>query len=148
MFGSSAARRLTTQFAKPDEVEGIFRLILHSGSQPQHLGRIAFLDREDDEILLDPYAPEFDFSQIPHLPAEKALDRAADFVTNHSVFQRMSLSKIIDHDGAVVGFEVRPIYLLHAYGTEDVLDVSYRKKDNKVIISIHLNPQVERLLRT
>ena len=148
MFGSSGSSRLSLQFASPDEVEGSFRLILHSGSQPQHLGRIAFLDREDDDIVLDPYAPDFDFKVIPHLSADEALDRAADFVTNHSLFQRMQLSKILDEGDSVVGFEVKPAYFAHVYGTTDVLDVTYRKKDNKVIIRIHLNPQVERQLAT
>ena len=148
MFGLSGLPRLTLQFASPDEVEGTFRLILHSGSQPQHLGRIAFLDRDDDDLIFEPYAPDFDFTVIPHLSADEALDRAADFVTNHSVFQRMSLAKILDEDNTVVGFEVRPLYLAHAFGTDEVLEVTYRKKDKKVIIRIHLNPHVERQLRT
>lgn len=141
------AGNLKTMFAKAEEVQGTFRLLLFWGAFPQQLGRIAFLDCAGDGIEFIPYAPEDEYRVVPDVTPQEALEQAGDFVSIHPDFQHISLAKVLDTDGTILGFEVCPHYSMTAFGTSDVLDVSYRKKDGSVAIFVHLQSGVERQLR-
>ncbi len=121
-------------------------LILYSGPWPGAVGRVAFLDREDDRIIMRPYAPDFDFKIFSGLSASEALSRAESFVSAHSSFHRSKISKITDDYERVIGYEIRPIFLLTTFGSEDILDIGYRQRDNLVDIYVRLDPRVERML--
>jgi len=49
----------------------------------------------------------------------------------------------MDETGMVIGFELRPLYLPFVYGTSDVLDIDYRSRGEKVIVTIRLKPFLE-----
>lgn len=137
---------LKTAYAETFEIRGSFRLILFSGSFPQQLGRIAFLDGEGDDIEFVPDAPDYDFGVVSGLSPQDALAQAESFVSLHPDFRRSSLAKVLAADGTILGFEVRPLYVQSSFGTSDVLDVSYRKKNERIMISVHLQMTVERQL--
>lgn len=137
---------LKTDFAERSEVRGSYRLILFSGSFPQHLGRIAFLDCAGDGVEFIPYAADDEFRTVSGLAPADALAQAEAFVSHHPDFRRASLAKVLAEDGTILGFEVRPLYSQSAFGATDVLDVSYRRKGGSIIITVHLQDAVERQL--
>ncbi len=137
---------LKTELANAEHVQGIFTLILYSGPWPQQIANVAFLDREDDRITCDPYAPDFDYKILKGIPAKEAIARAEAFVSTHSSFHRSQLACIRDEYERVLGFEMRPLYYPTTYGTSDMLSLDYNLEDNKIIIHIRLNPEVERML--
>lgn len=137
---------LKTEGAKIDEVTGIFTLILYGSRHSNDIETIAILDKEGDGYTFEPYAPEFNYKVKRGVPAREALVEAEMFVSWHNSFRRSVLSKIIDDRGDTIGFELRPLYLPTSFGVSDVLDVYYRIKNSKVIVTIKLIPSVEKML--
>ena len=133
---------LKTETAGAGEVRGTFTLILYSGSHSGSIETIAFLDKEDDLYTLEPFAPEFAYRIVKGVPAREALERAEGFIRLNSSFIGSRLSTIMDDRDCVVGFELRPLYQPLTYGISDVLNVQYRMKDRRVIVSVSLKPSV------
>jgi len=137
---------LKTELANSEQVQGNFTLILYSGPWPERIANVAFLDREDDRLTFDLYAPDFDYKILKGIPAKEAIARAEAFVSTHSSFHHSQLACIRDEYERVVGFEMRPLYYPITYGTSDVLFIDYSLRDNKIIIHIRINPDVEQML--
>lgn len=137
---------MKTEGVKEIDSRNTYSLILYTGPWPGSIGSVAFLDREDDRITLEPYAPGFAFKVIKGLQAEEALTRAESFISGHSSFRRSRLARIVDDYDRVIGYEIRPLYLQTTFGSEDILDISYRQSDNRVDIHVRLDPHVEQLL--
>jgi hypothetical protein len=55
------------------------------------------------------------------------------------------LSSIVEDKAGNIGYEVRPLYLPFTYGTDDLLDITYGEKGNKVVVTIRLKPSIENL---
>jgi hypothetical protein len=138
-------KALRTEEAKPDEINGTFTLILYGGSYLDDLETIAMLDAEGDQYVLDPFAPDFDYRMKKSMPAPEAFKEAEKFVNFHPSFRRSQLSRIVDNEGKVIGFEVRPLYRPIAFGVNDVLDVNYwLKEKGRVKVTIRLIPSVDK----
>jgi hypothetical protein len=138
---------LKTEDAKVQEVTGGFTLILYGGRYLDDIETIAILDREGDKYIFEPYAPEYNYKIKKGVPAREALAEAEKFVSWHSSFRRAQLGKIIDDQGDIIGFEMRPLYFPLTFGVSDVRDVDYWLKDSKVIVKIKLIPSVEMMFR-
>lgn len=136
-----------TQAARADEVIGAYTLILYGSRHAGDVETVAFLDKEGDQYTFEPYAPAFDYQVVKGVPAKEALARAQRFVSWHHSFIRSQLSGIVDATGAVIGYEMRPLYQPFTFGAQDVLDISYRISDNRVIIWVKLLPTVERRIQ-
>jgi len=132
--------------AKPEDVRGIFTLILYGGKYLDDLETVAILDLEGDRYTFEPYAPGYDYKIKGGIPAKEALEEAEKFVSFHSSFRRTILGKILDKEGNTIGYEVRPLYYPTTFGVSDVLDVDYFIRDGKVISYIRLKPAVEKQL--
>jgi len=138
-------RSLRTEEAKPEEMKGSFTLILYGGSYLDDLETIALLDFEGDPYVLEPFAPDFDYRMQKRVPAREAFKEAEKFVNFHPSFWRSQLSGIVDKEGKVIGYEVRPLYRPFAFGISDVLDVNYRLKEKgRVKVTIRLIPSLEK----
>ena len=138
---------LNTEWVNIVDVTGTFTLILHGGNYFNDVHTIAFLDLEGDQYTFEPYAPEFEYRLVKGLSAKEALDKAQHFVsTIDNCFWRSQLSRVLDQNSKTIGYELKPFYNPLCYGLSDVLDVSYRNKDGKVVIRIRLNPVVEKQL--
>lgn len=125
------------------DITGNFTLILYGANHSDDLETIAILDKEGDEYEFEPYAPEFAYKTKKHLPAQEALAEAGKFVSWHHSFQDFRLSKLLDKNGSVTGYEVRPLYYPFDFGLSDVLDVDYITKGSKIIVRIRLSKSVE-----
>jgi hypothetical protein len=150
MNGSSAdcyafEKALRTEEASPDAIKGTFTLILYGGNYLDDLETIALLDAEGDQYALDPFAPDFDYRMKKGMPAPEAFKEAEKFVNFHPSFWRSQLSRIVDNEGKVIGYEVRPLYRPIAFGVSDVLDVNYWiKEKGRVKVTIRLIPSIDK----
>ena len=140
-LGSCAGgKQLRTELAQDSEITGSYTLILYGTRNTYELKTIAFLDREGDGYELVPYAPEYDYKVIKNLPASEALKKAQDYVKWPRDYRSSQLRKILDDQGSVIGYEVRPLYDPLTYGISNVLVVYYLIQEGgrvKVIIRLH-----------
>jgi hypothetical protein len=138
-------KRIQTESLKAGDTSGVFDLILYGGNYGDDLETAAFLDRQGDGFYFDIYAPEFNYRTIKGLTFEEGLDKAREFVSQNTSFHQFKLTSIVYDKSLVIGYEVRPLYLPYAYGTDDVLDIWYAAKGNKVVVTVRLKPSVERM---
>ena len=127
-------------------IQGTFTLILYGANHSNDLETIAILDREGDGYDFEPFAPEFVYRIKKNLPANEALSEAEKFVGWHHSFRSAIISKIRDENGSLLGYEVRPLYYPLDFGSSDILDVTYFKSGNKIIVKIKLIEPVEKIL--
>jgi len=137
------ALRTDSSFISGD-VQGTYTLILYGSNYSDDLETAAFLDKEGDRYTLEPYAPEFAFRGKKGLTAERALREASEFIRSHAEFNREQVRSIKDEKGEIIGYELRPLYLPLTFGTDDVLDIDYWLKDNRVLVFIKLKPSLEK----
>jgi len=148
-LGSCAGgKQLRTELALDSEITGSYTIILFGTRNAYELKTIAFLDREGDGYELVPYAPEYDYKVIKNLPATEALNKALDYVKWPRDYRSSQLRKILNDQGSVIGYEVRPLYDPLAYGISNVLVVQYWVKEGgKVKVTISLHPTAREYLR-
>lgn len=143
----AAGTRLDTGQAISPDAAGIYTLILYGGRFSADIETVVFLDREGDDYIFEPYTPKFNYKVERGLSIEEALTKADEFVGRHTDFRRPLTRKVLNEKGEAIGYEVRPLYLPYAFGTDDVMDIDYRLKDGKVTVFIRLIPSVEKILR-
>ena len=142
----AGAKPLKTETADAVEIKGTFTVIFYGGAYADDLETVAILDNEGDQYTFEPFAPDFDYVIKKGLSAGEALKATEKFVTFHPSFWRTQLIKIIDPEGNIIGFELKPLYVPFIYGTSDVLDIYYwLKKGGKIKVTIRLNPSLEKL---
>jgi hypothetical protein len=81
------------------------------------------------------------------MAATEALAAAKEFVSCNTAFRRAQLSGIIAPNGEILGYEVRPLYDPFTFGFSDVLYTYYWMNGDKVVITIKLDPSIERMLQ-
>ncbi len=138
--------RLNTQ-GYNSAVTGTYNVIFYGCNYFNDLQTIAFLDRADDRVTFEPFAPAFDYRVKKGVAANEALAEANHFVNCNTSFRNAQLSSIIAPNGDILGYEVRPLYHPFTYGVADVLYTDYRLKGDRVIITIRLVPWVEKMLQ-
>jgi hypothetical protein len=142
----AGAKPLKTETADPVEIKGTFAVIFYGGAYADDLETVAILDNEGDQYTFEPFAPDFDYVTKKGLSAGEALAAAGKFIRFHPSFWRTQLIKIIDPEGNIIGFELKPLYFPFVYGTSDVLDIYYwLKKEGKIKVTIKLKPSLEKL---
>jgi hypothetical protein len=139
--------RLNTHGAQDSEVTGRYRVIFYGCNFLNDLETIAFLDKEEDKYIFDPYAPEFNYRVKAGLDGPTSLAAAEHFLNCNASYVRTQLRRIIGPDNDIVGYELRPLYAPFTYGFDDVLETDYVIRGDKVVIYIRLVPSVERRLR-
>ncbi len=123
---------------------GTYRLILYGGNYLADLQTLAILDLEGDGFVIEPYAPEFDYTEKSAMSLEDALRYGESFVKGLPSSLGYELRSIIDTHGNTLGYEIRPLFDPLRYGVMDVLMVDYQKKEDRIIVNIDLRPSVER----
>ncbi len=139
----AGGKHLRTAPAKGGDLQGTYALILYGGNYADDLETIAILDKEGDRYTFAPYAPSFTYRIITGQTAEHAVPAAEQFIRRHPSYNRTQVQAILDEQGSVIGYEWRPLYLPLAFGTDDVLDVDYVLRGEKVIATIRLKHSVE-----
>lgn len=142
-----ASDALRFEQAQPGEVQGTFSVILFDNAYGHGIQRLALLDREGDDITIEPYALVDEYKIIRNLPAAAALKRAHDFVSVPTELWSTELTRISTARGDIIGYELRPLYNYLSYGTSDVLNVSYRVRGKFIYVHIRLKEEVDRIFR-
>ena len=135
--------RLNIQEAQSSEVSGNFAAIYYGCNFMNDLETIAFLEKEGGKYPFMPFAADDKFKVKKGLSAAEAIVTANKFVNCNALFRRTQVSRIIGPDGETLGYEVRPLYLPYRYGSDDILEVDYRLKENKVVIAVKVRASVE-----
>ena len=134
---------LRTEESSSIEMKKTYSLILYGGRFSDDMETLAILDKEGDNYEFIVYAAEHDYRIKKKVPGKKALEEAQKFVRFHHSFRRSILSRILDRDGATIGYEVKPLYHVLDIGYSDVIDVHYRIEGKTVITRIRLIPEAE-----
>ncbi|HSB33634.1 MAG TPA: hypothetical protein VLG39_04190 [Nitrospirota bacterium] len=144
LVARSWGSRLKTEAADPAEVRGKFTLLLYGSDFPDNLVNVAILDKEGDPYSFQIHAPDFSCTTRTGMDGAQALQEAERFVRRHIRSEGSQLRRVLGPSGSGLGFELRPLYPVTAYGTDDILDVTYSIRDRKITIRIELDPAVER----
>jgi len=142
--GLSLKQEIRTEDASEKEITGTYSLILYGGMYEDDLETVAILAKEDSPYTIVPYAPEFDYKIIKHMPAKDALAEAFSFTSRHPDFSRAQLARIVDSSGRVIGYEVQPLYRAFRYGAPDVLYTYYWREGDKVFLKMWILRKEER----
>jgi hypothetical protein len=143
-IGSCAGPRyLKSVNAGPEEITGTCDLFLYGHRYADDFNNVAFLIPWGGKYAFGLYAPEFDYAVRKGLPAGSAIEEAERFVKFHYSFQRSQWKKILDQEGNVIGYELRPIYSAPDFPYSDILDVHYVIEGGKVVASVGLRPEIE-----
>jgi hypothetical protein len=126
------------------EITGTYTLILYGARYSTDIEDVAILAKEGTGYTFEVYAPEFDYRVRKNVPAREALEAAQHFVSFHYAFRHSQLSMIMDNSGAVIGYEVRPLYSPLDFGYSDVLDITYALHEKKVTARVRLIPELDR----
>ena len=150
LFGSVSCNkeiRLNTLWVQDAEVMGNYTVIYYGCNFINDLETIAILEKEGNKYPFEVYAPDFKYRVKKGLSSEEAIETAKKSVNCNALFNRTQVSRILAPSGETIGYEVRPLYLPYRYGVDDVLDVEYMLKDNKVVITISLRASTEMLFQ-
>ena len=135
---------LRTESAEVSAIKGSFTLILYGARFADDIETIVIFDIEGDQYHFEPFAPDFDYKIKKGVQAKEAFAEAEKFVSFHNSFWRSQLSRILDPNGNIIGYELRPLYNNFVYGRSDVMDVYYwLKEEGKIKVTIRLVPDVE-----
>ncbi|MBI5098682.1 MAG: hypothetical protein HZB30_05530 [Nitrospirae bacterium] len=134
---------MKTDRAGPSEITGTYTLLLYGGRYSEDVENVAILDKEGDRYSFEIFAPGYDYTVKKEVQGKEALEEAKKHVGSHRFFFRSRLSRILDTEGNVIGYELRPLYHLTEFGISDILYIDYTMKDNKVITKIRLKYELE-----
>lgn len=137
---------LRTEIVKDETISGDYRVILYGSRHANDVETLAILDKSGDRYTFEPYAPEFDYKVMKEVPAREALKHARPFISWHRSFNAVQMRRVLDEEGEIIAYELRPLYQPIDFGHTDVMYVDYRLKDSTVIVYIRLKPEVERIL--
>jgi len=140
----ASGKALRTDVVPHGDIPGTYILILYGGNYGGDLETIAFLDKEGDSYTFEPYAPDFVFRATKGLAADKAIREATEFIRLHPEVNGEQFLSIKDEKGEIIGYELRPLYLPITFGTDDVIDVYYRLKEDRVLVFVRLKPSIEK----
>ncbi len=144
---ATAGKHLNTGPADPKEVTGTYTLLLYGCRYPDDLENVAILDKEGGPYTFEIYALASRYKIKSGLTADEALREAGQFITCSVSYQGSRMSKISDPAGAIIGYEVRPLYSPVRFGMYDVLNIQYVMREGRITVYISLDPTVEMQLR-
>ncbi|MCE5312038.1 MAG: hypothetical protein LLF86_02670 [Nitrospiraceae bacterium] len=121
-----------------------YDIVLYGGRYMDDLETLIVLDIAGDKYEFIPYLPKSDYTIVKNQSAEQALAYARDVYTSQSAYQRTRVSRIVDKENRLIGYELRPLYKSFRYGYSDIMFVNYVFQGDKVIIHLKLIDPVER----
>ena len=141
--GCTAGKRLDIRGAVPSDLQGTYTLILYGCRYPSDLENIAILYPNGGPITFEMFTLKTAYKVKKGLPADEALKLADQFLSCSVDYWQTQLGKIVDKEGSIAGYELRPLYPPQKYGKMDVLFVRYWLKDSKVSVYIELDPDIK-----
>ncbi len=143
---SCANYYLRTERIEDIKETGDVSLILYGHTYSTDPETLAVIDPEGDEYTFTPYASEYKYKVIHGLSPAKAIQDANFFVKGHPYASGSIMKRILNEQGTVIGYEIRPLYHFIHYGLSDILDVSYRIRENKVSFFVDIKRSIQKRL--
>jgi hypothetical protein len=143
-FSCAPGQYLKTMRTSDSALSGMFTVIHYGYNYSNDPLSLAILDLEGDQYTFEMYANEYEYVSNKGVPAEKALQNSLFFISQHSYYFSSQLSRILDDNGQIVGYELRPLYHVQLFGINDILDVDYRIIENRIIVSADLKRSIEK----
>ncbi len=143
-YSCATGQYLKTTQTSDREVSGVFSVIHYGYNYSNDPMSIAVLDLEGDQYTFEVNANEYEYVINRGVPAEKALQDSLFFVSQHSHYFSSQLNRILDHNGQIIGYELRPLYHVQLFGINDILDVDYRIIEKRIIVSADVRRSVKR----
>jgi len=141
--GISGHSLRTTPVDDPAAISGNYTLFVIGGTHGEDVKNIAVIDLEGDSLTFQPYVSEYDYYKQENLEAQEALKEAVHAVSWYHAFWRIQISGIVDDEGKIIGYEIRPLYSLLQYGIPDILITNYIVRDNTVFIYLNFKPSLD-----
>jgi hypothetical protein len=128
---------LKTETVRTADISGEFTLFLYGDG---HLLEAAILDIEGDDYTFEMTGSGHNYTVEKSIPAELAVKKAIGFING----LRNRLRKILDDNGHIIGYQFSTVYNIYRYGSSDILDVDYRIKDKKVLVTIDIKNTIRK----
>jgi hypothetical protein len=132
---------------QPQDIKGSFSLILFDSAWGWGIQRLALLDIDQDDVVIEPYVPVDEYRIVRNLSGEEACRQAIAFLSLAPDLWSLQFTRISDARGKVLGYEIRPLFFHITYGKPDVLEVGYRTVKNTIYVHIRLIDEVDRQIR-
>jgi hypothetical protein len=138
---------IQTKGAEKAEITGNYTVFLYGAHHYNDIATVAILAPTDGPHKFDIFATDWAYRSVKGVAGKDAVAMADKFVSWHSSFVRTQTSKILAPSGEIIGYEIRPLYMLTTFGKEDVMYVDYLLKEhNRIEVHIHLDHDVEKKL--
>ena len=96
-------------------------------------------------IVADRRMSSTDSSRAGHKTGKNdAVEYTMAHVRGHYSFMRADITRIVDKENRLIGYEVRPLYTPLRFGLTDVLDINYDLQGETVYIYVYLKHEVEK----
>jgi len=111
MGGCATSQVLPTHSGPVDlEAPGTFDLILYGMQNGSDFETVAVLDRRGDAYKIEPVTMNHVRRFVEDVPAAEASQMAHEFLRRLLMINTVASKKIMGPDGAVIGYELRPIF--------------------------------------
>jgi hypothetical protein len=140
MYGKT----LKSEWADKSELTGYYTVIFYGANHYNDIATAAFLIPEESPYKFDIFAPDFNYTVSQGVPAKDALEAAARFVKWHPAYMDSHLSRILDPNGKVIGYEMRPFYRSTEFGKEDVMIIDYFQRGREIEVHVKVDPEIEK----
>ena len=135
-FGTPLNTKLLSE--PPLKDERLFTLIYFVGLNREDIKRAVVLDLEGDKYNFTPRLRDFEYEILQNVTINEAIYETELFYRYEEVITGYVFQEILSVSGDLLGYELRPLYVKHIYGTEDILDISYLQSGRKVKVTIGL----------
>lgn len=127
-------------------VEGTFTVILYGGQNANDFETVAILDRQGDVYQFETFGGRYSATVFEGMNTKEALDKAKRFVGQHTAFRAAETRVIKGPAGALLGYEIRPIFSSTVAGGRELLDTRYvLQPDNIIMVYVYLNRGLDRM---
>jgi len=137
-------KRLDIKGTVPADIQGTYALLLYGCKYGNDLENLAILYRDEGPFTFEIYSLPTSYRIMKGLSADEALKQADKFLRCSTDYWKTQLSKIVDREGTIAGYELRPLYAPYQYGHMDVLDINYWLRDSKVTVYIKLDTDTQK----
>lgn len=116
-----------------------FNLIYYVGTEREDVRRAVVLDVRGDEYEFIPAVEDFEYEILQDIPIWEAIYEAKVFFGYHWFITTTVYKRILDPEGRVVGYELRPLYHPDMFKKKDVIAIKYTMVEgNRVSVDIKL----------
>ena len=131
-------RYLRTRLESTIDNRSTYTILFYDEGYPK---QIIILDIEGDEYTFTLPASMTDPVVHNSVPADKVLAEGLQLIGN----ARTVMREILDNEGSVIGYELRPMHSMFRYGASDILNVDYVLQDRKVAVKAEIKPSVRNI---